>query len=327
MAYAADIIKDSLERTKELFFPIRLGYWFRMGFIGMFSTFSRGGSTGNSSSFNRNDYKGMNFKDAIANFNSEALQFLTQYGSIVGIVSFFMFLFGLLFSYINSVFIFMFLDGVLSKDIRIRKGFKNNKKMGVSLFSLRFIVGIFSFIFSLIIFSPLAYSFFTNNLSTFNYWLLIPMFLVIILVSIILGFFWFFVMDFIVPIMYMKKLAFFEAWNIFKKIVIKNKMEIFMYWLIKLGLQMAIGLISLFLLIPIFLILAIVAIPFVLVGIGLYFGLKILGEIPTIVVLVGYALTVFFLLIYLMVVIFVPISAFFRIYSVEMLKKLEKINP
>ena len=48
MAYAIDILNNTFNKTKEQFFPIKIKYWLRMGFISMFGGRSRGGGSGNS---------------------------------------------------------------------------------------------------------------------------------------------------------------------------------------------------------------------------------------------------------------------------------------
>ena len=86
---------------------------------------------------------------------------------------------------------------------------------------------------------------------------------------------------------------------------------------------MGISLVLLISLIPVGIVLAIIAIPFVAVGVGIYYLFKSAGQILMYSSLGIYGFIVFFFFIYLLSVIYVPVSAFFVRYSLEMLKKLE----
>ncbi len=323
MAYATDIIGTSFDRTKELFFPIRPKYWLRMGFISLFAGQGSGGNF-NGSNYSRpgSGGPGGSFSDAVTKFNTEALAFLSQYGFVVGIAFVIFYAISLFFVYINSVFTFMFLDGVVKKDIKIGKSFSDNNSSGTNLFFLRFILGIVFLLIMLLILSPLLIAFISNQLANFNLWLLIPMFLTFFVVAILFGLFWFFVYDFVVPIMYFKKQPFSPAWKHFKKIALKNKLEIFLYWLLKIVLGIGAGIMSLVVLLLIIL----VSLLFVGLGVLMFLGLKALAGVMFATIIMVILGVLFFLLwIYAISVVLVPIPAFFRIYSLEMLKKLKAI--
>ncbi len=329
MAYAADIISDCLNKTKALFFPIRRDYWLRMGLVSLFggcsgSSFGNGSSGGSGNSTKDSlvgTQTGLTIKQIVAQLNTKALDFLSQYGYIIGIVFFVFYALSLLLSYINSVFIFVFIDGLVKKEIRIKKSFSENKPQGVSLFWLRFVLGLITILGLLAIFSPLLYSFFMNDLANFNLWLFIPIAIGLFVFLIVLSVFIFLLYDFVVPIMYMQKYDYTRAWGYFTKIASAKKGEIFIYWLLKIVLSIGSGIISLLLLIPII----IVALVFVLLGVGIFFGTKLIfGMTPAIVLTVIYGVIFLIFFIYAISVFFVPIPSFFRIYSIEMVKKLEE---
>lgn len=325
MVYAADILSESFEKTKNLFFPIRPGYWIRMGFISLFGSSFGGGSGGNSgyNSSGRDLPSGLNFTEAISQFNTGALDFLSKYGTIVAIVFIMFYAISIFFTYINSVFRFMFIEGIVKKDVRIIKSFKDNKSNGLSLFFLRFIFGLISLAIFLLVFSPMIIAFFSNTLVTFNFWLLIPMFLLLLLFALIVGIFWFLVYDFVVPIMYLKQLAFSPAWHYFIKIARNNKLEIFLYWLIRIGLAIASAVISLIVILPMLLVLGIL----VLIGVLIYFTMNALfGATAALIITVILGSFLFIFWIFAMVVVFVPIPAFFRMYSIEIVKKLDSVK-
>jgi hypothetical protein len=321
MAYAGDIINESFNRTKALFFPIRTKYWFKMGFVNLMAGSSQGGSYNGSNSSGKGLPTDITLKQVIAELNTKALAFLSQYGYIVGIAIILLYFIGLLFSYISSIFTFVFIDGIMKKEIVIGKSFSECKKQGASLFKLRFVVGLISLAITAAIFYPVVAAFFANTLAEFNFWLLIPMFLSIIVFSIPLGVFFFLVEDFAVPIMYTKKCSVGDAWNEFKKIASGKKGEIFLYWLIKIGLGIVAGLGSFI----VVLIIMLPAIALALLGVLLYFGINALaGEIVALIIIALLAIILVSALSYLIAVVLVPVSVFFRIYSIEMVKKLQE---
>jgi len=325
MVYAADILSGSFEKTKNLFFPIRPGYWIRMGFISIFgSNFGGGGSSNSRYNSSSGDFpSAMNITETISQFNTQALDFFSKYGTIVAIVLMVFYLISLFFTYISSVFKFMFIEGLVKKDIRIIESFKVNKSKGLSLFFYRLIFGLITLALFSLIFLPILLAFFSNELVNFNLWLLIPMFLLILLFSLIVGIFWFLVYDFVVPIMYLKKQAFSRSWHHFIKIARKNKLEIFLYLLIKIGFSIASAFISLLLMLPMLLILGIL----VLIVVLIYFSTNaLLGATVALILTIILGSFLFIFWIFLLVVVFVPIPAFFRMYSIEMVKKLDSVK-
>ncbi|MBN1503399.1 hypothetical protein JW930_07710 [Candidatus Woesearchaeota archaeon] len=325
MAYAVDIINDSFKKTKELFFPIRFKYWVKMGFVNLFTGGNSGGLNDPRYSSNNKDFPSFaNLRDALYQFNTKSLEFLSQYGLFIGIGAFFLYLIALFFSYISCVFTFMFIDGLVKKDIHIRKSFEQNNPLGLSLFFLRFIIGIVELVITFLIFSPLILAFFRNELSMFNFWLLIPMVLVWLLIVIVFGIFLFLVNSFVIPIMYFKKIPFIPAWKYFKKIAKKKFREIVIYWLFSMILVIGASILYLLLLLIALIPLILVLIVFVLIGVLTYFGISALGsELVALITVILYGILVILFLVFLITVLFVPIPAFFRIYSIEMLKKLE----
>jgi hypothetical protein len=321
MAYAIDIISESFNKTKSLFLPVRPGYWIRMGFISMFSMSNYGGSgsTGGTGG-GREQLPGFSFSQAVTQFNVSALEFLARYGLFIGIAMIFFYLISLVFTFISSVFSFMFIEGVAKKEIRIKRSFVKNVHSGLSLFYFRFVLGIVSLIVLSLIFAPLLYSFFTNNLVNFNLWLLIPIIISLILYVFLVSIVLFLVYDFVLPIMYFRKLSFGKAWRRFVKFGKLNKLEIFVYWIIKLVLSIGAGVISLLLLIPVFIGIVILG----LIGLMLFFVFQLLaGQTAAIIIVAPYALISLAFLVVMTATIFVPIPAFFRIYSIEMVKKLD----
>jgi len=330
MVYSTEIIGDVFDKTKKLFFPINLKYWLKMGFVGLFTGSGTGSGGGNGYSSSRSGgespFKDMTFREVVSKGNQVGLDFFQNYGYLVGIGLFVLYGLGLFFSYLSSVFTFVFFEGLFDKKFTIKNSFSKSKKLGTSLFAFRFIFGIINLVITLLIFSPLIMSFISNDLINFNLWLLIPMFLILIIISFIISIFLFLINDFVIPIMFTKKYAFGPSWDYFKKIAVNKKMEIFLYWLVKLGLGFASGVISFITIIPVLLIIGLIMIPVVIVAILLYLLFNLISQYVAIGAVVLFGFIVMLVLVYLLVTVFIPIPAFFRLYSVEMLKKLEKGN-
>jgi len=133
----------------------------------------------------------------------------------------------------------------------------------------------------------------------------------------------FFVYEFVIPIMYLKKLTFGSAWNYFVKILSKNKLQVVIYWFMKLVLSIGAGIISLIVMLP----LLIILIPLIVIGVLMYLASNaVAGMIPAIVITSVFGFFGLLFFIYLCAVIFVPLPAFFRMYSIEMVKRLEGKN-
>ncbi|MCM2325836.1 MAG: hypothetical protein NDI94_05205 [Candidatus Woesearchaeota archaeon] len=322
MAYATDIIKPSFEKTKALFFPIDKKYWMKLGFVNMLGG-NQAASSGGGGDASGSEL-GELTRAKVGEFNTQALQFVTQYGQIIGVVFFVFYLLSLLMTYLNSLFTFVFIDGLLKKDFKIRKSMGELKRQAISLFYVRLIIGLISMGILFLIFYPLIDAFFKNTLASFNLWLFVPMILEIILFAMVIGVFMFFLHDFIIPIMYLKKCGINEALHHFLKVSKDRKMEIFIYFLIKILLGMASGVIVLLAIIV--LIIPVILALLLLAGIGvlMFLGLKMISEILAFGITAIYIAIILMIFIYALNVIFVPLPAFFRIYSLEMVKKLEK---
>ena len=92
MAYAIDILGSSFNKTKNLFFPFRLKYWMKMGFISLFSGNRTGGFGNSGYNTSSRDFGDVNFSQAMEKIKLEATNFLSQHGYILGIIIFVLFL-------------------------------------------------------------------------------------------------------------------------------------------------------------------------------------------------------------------------------------------
>jgi hypothetical protein len=322
MAYAIDIINNTFELTKKLLFPIKKKYWFKMGLVSLLSSKnSFGGNSG--SGFNRSDLPEDLSSINISEINSKALDALKKYGIFIGIGISLLFLIGLFFSYITSIFTFIFIDGVVNKKIEIKKSLKKTKSIGTSLFLFKLILGLLNLAIIITIFSPLILSFLNNNLKQFKFLLLIPMTLIFILVQIFFGIVNFLVYDFLVLIMFYKNKPVKPAWKYFKKIASKKKLEIFLYWLMKIVLGIGAGIFSVF--VVLFLMLGFLIIAAIIFGIGFLIYILVKSLLLFLIVLgVIMGIILFFAFIYFAAVFTLPVKVFFQYYAILMIEKLEK---
>ncbi|MBD3203284.1 hypothetical protein GF327_03255 [Candidatus Woesearchaeota archaeon] len=321
MAYAIDIIEDSFNKTKKLLFPIRKSFWLKMGFVSLFS--GRAGSGSYSSGYNSNQIESFpeDVKSTIGEINNNFLFNLKKYGYFIGIFISLVLLIVLFFSYIFSIFKFMFIQGVLEKKINIKRSFNKNKKLGASLFVFRIYLGLISIGLMLLIFSPLIFAFLNGALQFFNYLLLIPMLFSFFILIFIVRIVNFIVMNFLVIIMYNKDVSIRSSWNHFKKITSEKKVEIFLFWIMKIVLGIVGG----------------IAIAIIVIGFLIAFG--IIGAILAFIFYFMYAASnsylilgtgivfgviLFLFFIYAVAVVSLPVDVFFQYYSINMIKKLEK---
>ena len=161
MAIALDIIQQSFEKTKKLFFPIRSHYWLKMGLVSLLMAGSFGGSGFNFSGSDFGLSGSGDFTSSLADFNSQALQFLSEYSLFIGIGIVSVTVLTLILMYLQSIFTFVFIDGVASGDIVIGQSYRKQHDTGMSYFLFRLIFGIIG----LVVFGLLTMSVWTAFLS------------------------------------------------------------------------------------------------------------------------------------------------------------------
>ncbi|MFH0875099.1 MAG: hypothetical protein V1859_04115 [archaeon] len=327
MTYAIKIIEPAFQKTKESLFPVDKKYWLRMGLVSLASAGNYAGNGGNPMGDGSSlpDTGNLSFREIVAKFNIEALQFLKIYGWIIGVLFAILYIFSLVVSYINSVLYFVFIEGVIQKKIEVRKSFSANRAIGTSLFLFRTIFGLISLAAYIICLYPVIDAFLNNRLAYFNLWLLIPMIIGIVIFSVFFGIISFIVEDFLIVIMYLKKLPIGASFTYFKRIASGKTLEIFLYWLMKipLGIFGAIisGIIMLFLAIPY----VVLCIFFVLIGIVIYLISKAL-LIPLIVIGLLLFTAIIMLFIYNLSVFLLPIRFFSQNYAILMVEELDGKN-
>ena len=151
MAYATDIIEDSFNRTREaLFKPFNLKKWLKLGFVSFM-----GARQGNLNNFRLDN--SFNKVSNISNFIKKWWAPLLGFGVMIGVI----------WSVLQSIFYFVFIDSIVKNKVEIKKSFKKNGYVGISLFLFRLTIGMIFLtiigLLSLPLLMPLIQNF--NNLS------------------------------------------------------------------------------------------------------------------------------------------------------------------
>jgi hypothetical protein len=133
-----------------------------------------------------------------------------------------------------------------------------------------------------------------------------------------------FLIDFIVPYMYDKNVGTKFAWKVVWKQILKNKKEVFVYWLSRFVLGLAISI--LYLIISIIVLLALVLVGGILFGIG-FLLFKLVGVLMlwvTLGIILG--LILFLILIIIIAMITLPLGIFGRYFSILNFEELMGIK-
>ena len=324
---AFDYIGGSIERTKNLLFPIKPKYWFKLAIVVLISNLAKnqGGNGGNSF---RVPSRGKGLDNITGNAVSDLNnKFLSSNIPLIGFVILLLFILGLIINFISSIFSFIFLEAVLDKkkQLFIKKSFSKNIHHGLSLFLFRILLGIVSLVLIALIALPYIFAFFNKTITSpffgvgIIYILLTVLFIIILII--IIALITLFLYDFIIPEMYLKNKNMRTSWKSVLGKIGNNKMEVFIYIVAKIVLGIAAGIISA-------LIALILLIPFIIIGllagVSLYLLAKALSSLILTIFLVILLIIFILFFVYLVTVVTLPIPLFFRYYSLDIYQKLMK---
>lgn len=235
----------------------------------------------------------------------------------------------ILWMWLNANFSFVFIDSIVRNDASLRIPFHRNKPRGSSYFWWNVIYGsLVLLMFGIIMFSPIVHlvkAVAKPPIDAVQILLIILPYIPILLISGILVFLiTLLVRDFILPVMYKRKIGVLKAWGVFLGILRKNIGEILLYFLVRIGLSILALIASI--------ILAIVGIIALLLIGGLLglFGWLIYAITPgaakpvIMVILILIGIPVFVILGFLFNLIFLPIPIFFRIFSIHVLGSIDE---
>jgi len=304
--YALSEIDSAIRRTRDLLWPFQKGVWLRIALISLFIGWGGAGfpqptwPSGNGSP--SGDHPIFFMPDALPDMA----------GLIIAIFLLIIVL-ALLFMLIGSIFQFVFVDCIRTRNVKIREYFRPRTEKGgrLFLFQLGIILLLLLLLAALIIpFIILAGGFaFPAVVSLL---LFIPL---LIILAIIVGIIQLITIDFVVPIMIRNDCGVIDGWKEFYGIIRTQWMQGIIYLIVRFLAVIGAGLVMILLTL---LALGIVAIPFAVVGFILYaampmanISLLLLLLIPFLIIAIPIAL-----------LISVPFITFFRTYSLAVLGKL-----
>ena len=119
--YATEALNKALEKTNQLLFKnFNLVFWLKLALI----VFLIGGLSFNLNSGLRSPSKS----------DSNFIASISTYLPIIVVVIAIFLVIGLIFAFIKSVCQFMFIEGIVNRDVDLVKGFKRNLENGFNLF-------------------------------------------------------------------------------------------------------------------------------------------------------------------------------------------------
>ena len=320
--HAVEVLEESLNKTKKLLFEkANIGFWLKLGLI----VFLIGGG----SSFNPIGFGGGSEEKS----NATSVDFAAML-PFIAIVIAIVLIIGLVFSFIRAVCQFILIECVTSGNIEIIKGFKRNMDNGFNLFLFNLAFG---FIVLVIILAPIiasVYLLMKDGGSPAKMTIIMAILgfiLYALLVSIPAGIIGTLTNEFVTLFMYRDKKGVMDGWRKLWIALQKNLNQFIVYFLLKIGLGIAAGIIqmiaTLVLMLVAVVVLIILAIGPVIVAIIAIIALNLsqtaisMIAIPAVLVLIIY----FLLITYLIVVATLPIPVFFRYYSIMFLQNMEKV--
>src|SRR3989338_7865824 len=276
-------IGESIQRTKQLLFPFKLGYWAKLTIVSVLSDF--GGSGGGSSFNSSNTYSP---KSPANESNVGAVLSKTAAIPLIGVFLAIGLVIGLLISYITSRFSFIYIDALKNKEYSISQGWRVFKPLGNSFFLFKIVFSLISIAIIALILSPfiiiVLQQGFVEYFNTRGLWGIfldaLPSAILLIIWIILVSIFMSFVVDFSLPYMYQKKVGIKKAIaDTFAKIRLQ-KAESAVYIVAKIltGISTAIiGLIAFVIcFVPTFIIGLILFFIFNLISLGLAIGVTVI---------------------------------------------------
>lgn len=316
MAIAVDLIRDSMQETKKIFFPINKKFWLKIGLVSLLAHKGSSGFNFNYRIFNPGEFSG-------------AINFLKAHLKLILGVSSGLVILGLLFSVISYIFSFIFLESIFSKKVLIKDYFKKFFRKGLSLFWFNFILGIINLVFLFALGLPLLIPLIKNwgNLSwsQFSIPYLIFFAAMFILDLIVFSLIGFIITNFVLIDMYTRDITAFASFKKMLKLIKTDFFESFVFWLIKIVLGIATAIIAIA-------IGLIILLAFVLAGgilaLILYVIYSGLPQAKIVLIIIGIILAILLILIliYAIAVILSPIEGFYYLYAYKFFNELKTRN-
>jgi hypothetical protein len=317
---AFSLISPSIERTKKRLFPFQFWEWFRLMIIVALAR-SKGAGNFNYNSSGRGDSSSIkSFSEASSKLR-EAVKKYWVVGAGIFVIGFILMT---IFSYIQSVFSFIFIDALVDKKAKFT--FRKNNSKGVSLFLFKFFISILTIITIAGLAFPYIFNFIKGNpIIAYVGWGYITLSITAaIIYFLLLWILFLFVYDFAVPYMYVKNTS---AWFSLKKVwddIGKNKLETLVYWIARLVIGIVVGIIGILIAVLLFIAFFLAGLLIFLIGFGLY---KLIGA-PLIFIILGIIIGIILFIVFLFTVgmVLLPINVFFRYFQLIAFENIMKIK-
>jgi hypothetical protein len=234
-------VNEAIERTKTILFkPFNLEKWFIIGFCAWLAELLQGGSGGSNYNFSNKDELGKAVEFCKANVIF-ALSCATAAVIVVAAVI-------LVFMWLSSRGKFMFLDCLAKNKAHIKEPWKTFKKQANSLLGFRLLLIAAGFVYIAIIIIMIIIFVISIKSTTSGKPFPIALLLVIaitipliIIPGIFLGFVQTLTFDFVMPIMYLRRIGTFTAWGKFLPLLWQNFWKIMLYLLFKVLIFLCLG--------------------------------------------------------------------------------------
>ncbi|MHC4176306.1 MAG: DUF7544 domain-containing protein [Planctomycetota bacterium] len=244
-----DPASPAINRTRKILFqPFDIGKWFTLGFCAWLAHLGEGGGGGGSGFQGGGGPGGGPGPDIepVLDWIRENVALIVMVVLAVVVVAF---LIGLLVTWLSSRGHFMFLDGVVRNRGAVREPWSEYRREGNSLFLFRVCFGLAAFgLFVLVATGAVAIAWPDIAAGQFGGSAVAALglgILVFLMVAIAVGCVSLFLKDFIVPIMYLRRVSVMPAWREFYQFLLADHLGTFvLYVLFKIVIAMAIGIIA-----------------------------------------------------------------------------------
>ncbi|KUG20277.1 MAG: hypothetical protein KO206_02655 [Methanomicrobiaceae archaeon] len=303
--YALAELDSALQSTRDLLWPFRLGVWLRLAVIAFFV--GGGGGAPQISWTPDADLPG----EMISPVTFPGLPDLPGLAVVLAIVAAVM-IAVLVYLLIGAIFQFVFVDCVSTRDVVLSRFFRLRAGKGARLFLFQ--IGI-TILFIAVLAAALLPFFLAPGrvIGVSNLLALLFLIPVVLIVAILFALVMLFTIDFVVPIMIRDDCGVIEGWRRLLAAFSLQWMQVLVYVIVRFLAGLAAGILMIILTL---LALAIIAVPFVLIGL-LYWWLQV-----TVFMLLPLIIPYLIIAVPAVLLIMVPFITFFRSYSLKVLGRL-----
>ncbi|SFL10018.1 hypothetical protein SAMN04487950_2446 [Halogranum rubrum] len=316
--YALSTLDDARRATTSLLLPVNRGRWLRLALIAFFvGGLGGGGGGGGQGAFNYSTDEVPPWTGEFPPVDTLPIRsILAAVAALVVVLA----LLALVFLAISSVMEFVFVDGVRTRDVRIRAPFRQHFRPGLRLFGFRVILGVLVFALVAI---PIGVAIFAGvTLSPAFLLLLLPIVFFVGLLALAVGVVLQLTTDFVVPTMLVEDRTVLDAWRrVFPLLRVEweqTALYVLVRYALAIGAAIAVGLV-------VVLLALVVALPFAIVGGILYFALVSTGGPGTVgLVVLGLLAALYGLAVILVsLLVQVPVVTYFRYYALFVLGEFD----